>query len=265
MAEVLTEKEINELLAWKPIRRWYIYDKKSKERPNINNMTFEEIKMLLEQSEYVKGIKDDDIIYSFKLGLFYNDYKNEFSFVGYPFTSENSEIEYDYAFEIFVDKKTGEISCADSPIDPVELRRIEKENGINNIKPYEDTVKTINDARSVLEKCKLILGEKKYGKEYEGIIYYYKLGAFYCEYEDMFSFIGYPYTSKDVEVNYENPNELFVEKWRGKVAIAGKIFSKTKMENEIELSIEFIDKEYDSVRYGCIKKLKIIKYNELNK
>jgi hypothetical protein len=261
MAEVLTDKEINELLERKPIKRWYIYDKNSNKGVNIKNMTSEEIKILLEKSEYAKGIKEDEVIYSTKIGLFYNEYKNEFSYIGYPFTSEHPEIEYDYAFEIFVDKKTGEITSANSPIDPVELRKIEKENGINNIEPYEDTVKTINDARNVLEKCKLILGEKKYGKEYEGIIYYYKLGSFYCEYEDMFSFIGYPFTSKDTDINYKNAKELLVEKWRGRVAIAGKIFSRKEMENEIELSIEYIDPKYDSVRYGCIKELKIVKYN----
>ena len=166
-------------------------------------MTAEEIKLLLEKHEFVKYYdEEDEITYYTELAPFYKEYDDSFGFVGYPYTAKYP-IKYDYAFEIFVMKDNGEIFEAAAPMSSVELRKKEKEIGLNRIKPYEDTVTTIDEAKKILENSKLILGEKSGDKRYKGIIFYYKLGDFYREYEDNFSFIGYPYTSKDKEINKE--------------------------------------------------------------
>ena len=259
MSHVLTDEEIKELFERAVPKQWFLFGENSDKNKKLKNMSANEIKYLLEKHEFVKYYdNEDEVTYYKELAPFYKEFDNYFEFIGYPYT-EKEPIEYDYAFEIYVDKNNGEIFEATAPISSVELRKREKEIGLNRIKPYEDTVKTIEDARNILEKSKLILGEKRSGKKHKGIIYYYKLGDFYCEYEYNFSFIGYPYTSKDKEINYKNKNELLVEKWRGNIGIVTGYSSIDKENGIIKADIEYIDPEYDSIRYCGVDELKIIK------
>jgi len=224
-----------------------------------------EARQFLEKSKYINGIEQEGIIYFYKIGLFYREYKNEYSFICYPYTSKEPEIIYDYAFEAFVSKNSGSVSFANAPFLPIELRRIEKANGLNNILPKEDVIVSINDAENAINNSRIIIGEKRHGIEYNGIIYYYKLGQFFIEYEEYYSFFGYPYTSKDKTIDFNNKYELFVEKWRGRIAISSEKLIEHDLKQKdrnsiIEKCLEWIDPNYDSIRYGGVEKLKIIKY-----
>ena len=73
-----------------------------------------------------------------------------------------------------------DIVTSSAPIPLCMLREIEKEHGINNLEPKEDTVKTIEQAREILNNSFFIKGIKS--KENDKLIFYYKIGAYYKEF-----------------------------------------------------------------------------------
>ena len=205
MSEVLTDEEIEKLL-----------------NPPMKKI-LPRIKKLSSVSEAIETFKNSDLekgyegydgeTYYIKLGIFLKEEDGYYSFLGYPYSSKES-VDYEYAFWVYINKELDDITTSDSDIPLYILREIEKEHGINNLEPKEDTVKTVEQARAILEKSFFVKGIKS--SKNDALIFYYKIGAYYAEYSSAFAFVGYPYTSL-TQIDEKRADLIFVDKWRGKV------------------------------------------------
>jgi hypothetical protein len=274
MAEIMSEEEIEELLKRMVPKPVYIFDFIADKKIDLYEITLEEVKYLLDNSDYVNRKGNDGISYYKKFDDFCIEFKNYFYFIGYPYTQDRPEIDYNYAFSYFLSREDGEISRASGSYSDWELRRLKKQkglpmidldeylaeqkkSGVINTDIFYDEVKTVDEAKKIIKNREIVINEKRIGKGYEGIMYYFEIGSFYCEYEDMFSFICYPYDTNNPMPNYEQPIELLVEKWRGRIAINKNTINK--IVNYKKAYIEFIDPDGNLGRYGCIKELKLLK------
>jgi len=207
MSVVLTQEEINELLN-PPVKKLLPRGKK------LSSKT--EAEEAFKNSEFTLGWSNyDDEVHYIKLGIFLNENDECYSFLGYPF-SNKEPVNYENAYSVFILKEFDDIITSDTYIPLYMLREIEKKYGINNLEPKEDTVKTVEQAREILNNSFFVKGIKSIKND--KLIFYYKIGAYYSEYSSAFAFIGYPYTSL-TEIDGNKAGLLFVDKWRGKVAL----------------------------------------------
>jgi len=208
MSEILSEKEIEELLN-PPMK---------KVLPRKNKLSsIAEAVEAFRNSDFTTGYddNDDDEIFYTKLGIFLNENDKSYCFLGYP-SSYKEPVDYEYAFWVFISKGMDDIVTSSAPIPLYMLREIEKEHGINNLEPKDDTVRTIEQAREILNNSFFVKGIKS--SKNNKLLFYYKIGAYYAEYSSAFAFIGYPYTSL-TEIDENKAGLLFVDKWRGKVTL----------------------------------------------
>jgi hypothetical protein len=87
-------------------------------------MTRDEARKLLEAYHTTD---EYGISYYVQVTKFIWEDKHDFCFIGHPFSSED-KVDPTFAFEYYVDKTTGEISSADSPINGKKLKEMEKPN-----------------------------------------------------------------------------------------------------------------------------------------
>jgi hypothetical protein len=83
-------------------------------------MTQAEARSILEKNgEVIPHFDEEDQkTYAVKIGKFYKEYEESFSFVGYPYTVNPPTP--DFAFEYFVDKEDGMVSSTSAPLDKAE-------------------------------------------------------------------------------------------------------------------------------------------------
>jgi len=120
MIEIVTDKDINE-----------IFDSKNKASPVPNriyndgrSMTREEAREILETSREIAQKTQDGIAYHNKVGEFYKELPEGFSFIVYPYTSEKP-INPLFAFDYWVRKDTGKVIYGTSPIPKDELEKLQ--------------------------------------------------------------------------------------------------------------------------------------------
>jgi hypothetical protein len=91
-------------------------------------MMQEEARLILTKSEWVQGYPSDHGgRAAHELGPFVKlDDTGWFWFVAYPYSTENP-VNYNLAFYLFVDSKTGEIDRSNGPLSPEELEQIRGE------------------------------------------------------------------------------------------------------------------------------------------
>jgi len=206
MSVVLTNKEIEELLNPPPMKEILPRAKKLS--------SIEEAIEAFNNSDSIKGSEGHNGVISYdKLGNFIKEDEECYWFLSYPYTSIKP-IDYEFVFWVFIYKELDYISFSSAPISVYILREEEKKLGINNLEPKEDLVKTVEQARTILENSYLVKGIKHWKKK---IVFHYKIGPFYAEYSSAFAFIGYPYTSS-TQINQNKAGLLFVDKWLGNVA-----------------------------------------------
>jgi len=88
------------------------------------SMTKDEARAILEKSEDLATITDEEgVTWHYQISDLFFAYPDCFGFAVYIYTSKKP-IDPKYAFEYFVDKKTGEVECADSPMVEEEFEKM---------------------------------------------------------------------------------------------------------------------------------------------
>ena len=87
-------------------------------------MTKDEARAILEKSEDLATVTDEQgVTWHHKVGDLFYEYDDCFGFAVYLYTSEKP-IDTNYAFQFYVDKKTGDVVCADSPMVEEEFKQM---------------------------------------------------------------------------------------------------------------------------------------------
>jgi hypothetical protein len=87
-------------------------------------MTKDEAQTILGKSDEIASITDEDgVTWHNKVSDLFYEYPDCFGFAVYSYSSKKP-IDLNYAFEYFVDKVTGEIVCADSPMVEAEFKQM---------------------------------------------------------------------------------------------------------------------------------------------
>jgi hypothetical protein len=89
-------------------------------------MTKDEAKIILEKSEEIAAFTDEDGVTNYsQVSDLYREYPDCFAFAVYAYSSKKP-LDPKYAFIFFVDKDTGEIAIADSPMIDKEFEMMTK-------------------------------------------------------------------------------------------------------------------------------------------